>query len=1560
MVLPSADATSALEVWSLETYTQTDRGAHVTASTPGTIRSGADLSLDATDSIVNDQSKILAGGVLHVTAARVDNRSIAATVDVLQQGTAYAWQHHDFGCGDKNCTYSYEAYTPNAFNRTVPKAIQINTSVALQNQRVERLSAPSVSATAPVEQAIRPTGPSNSATPVGIHTGAPNVGLPTSGLFKLNTSAPKPGQPSAPLIETDARFTNRQAWLSSDYITAQVAIDPAVTQKRLGDGFYEQKLLREQVAQLTGRRFLGNYSSDQQEYQVLMDSGLTFAKAFNLRQGVALTAAQMAQLTTDIVWLQQDTITLPDGSVTQALVPHVYAAVRAGDLAPSGALLSGNSVDIHTSGDLTNNGTILGRKLVQINANTLNNQGGQIGGNDVALTALQDINNVGGSIGAQNSLTALAGRDINLTSTTQGSAGSSGAYSYSQSGVDRVASLYVRGPGLLLANAGNNLNLTAAQLSVGGDVQLHADNSVNLATVQKGQSNNFAAGDANNHTLSGQTSEVGSTLAAGGGLNITADQDINSRAAELSAQGVLSLAAKGNILLDAGQTQSHFDEAMTRSSSDLLSTTTTRTQTQSSSASAQVSRLSGKSVSVIADQHLVSVGSVFKGTDGLYVEGKDTTALYSATDTAQSSTSTQTSSSFLGISLENKTSTDSKAQSSAIATRLVSTQKAEIGIGNKAELQGTEIDAPQIVFTKTDPSKAGVLILGTSTDTTQTSHTEKNETLGLYQEAKGSGSKVETLNQTTLKGNVTFDAGLKITAQVPKDVQATAGGQALAAQVQTLQNTLGSNSTGLAYLNQLASNPNVQWDKVALANEHWSYDQAGLTPAGAALLSIAVAAYTGGMGAELLGGTAATATTVATSATLAGSTMLGAAANAGFASLASQAAVAMVNNGGDISKTLQQLGSEQSIKGLLTTMVTAGALQGLDKALGFTDSASTVTGQSGAGSLTNSTSGIASSQAANQFAQNLLKNVTNNVAGAAIDSAINGNPLDEKALSTALSSALVTAGMAVGANAIGDAATPQNGSPAQISAFTQQVAHAVLGCVGGVAIAGNSSGCSAGAVGAVVGEMTAEYAKSSGLSPDQSAQLGKILSAAAGVLVGGGGDNAAAVNIANSTGANAIDNNFMQHLAKFKANIDACKGNPNAVGCGDFAAMTNGTPKAMPKVSGYEVAATVGADGKAASYTVGTGPNALVMQPADYAVFVQMPADQQAKVLTQYTQVQLDAQAIKNAGLTWSDQASNARLMVSCPSGDCSRTQQAVQGVAGASAAVADTLVQGVKTVVDIAGKSSAVQVDTELGTNQAKEYQPVSAIGQSVQNVGVGQTVSNAVGAISQIPSNIEKAAANGDAFNAAYQTMSGALIVDGAVNAVKAGTAVVSDMNAASKAAAADAASRTTTVIESNSNRDANMTTGLRPADSVNKAFEEKGYTAPFTSGTFVDVQVSTPGQAANMVVNEGQAAALIKDKPALGQFATPDEVLNQGVARGPLAITPNMKEDVSNVVPVTTTGRPMVIIKGKVAPQVPATLYPGDGNQIYYDYPAGANRLDYVIPTGPAIPLPPAPPQ
>jgi filamentous hemagglutinin len=121
-----------------------------------------------------------------------------------------------------------------------------------------------------------------------------------------------------------------------------------------------------------------------------MDAGIAFGKQYNLTLGVALTPAQMALLTSDMVWLVKQDVTLPNGSVQSVLVPQVYARVKKGDLDGSGALLSGNNLVLNSQNDLTNSGKILGREVTQINADTLN-IGGFISGNQVNINARESI-----------------------------------------------------------------------------------------------------------------------------------------------------------------------------------------------------------------------------------------------------------------------------------------------------------------------------------------------------------------------------------------------------------------------------------------------------------------------------------------------------------------------------------------------------------------------------------------------------------------------------------------------------------------------------------------------------------------------------------------------------------------------------------------------------------------------------------------------------------------------------------------------------------------------------------------------------------------------------------------------------------------------------------------------------------------------------------------------------------------------------------------------------------------------------------------------------------------
>ena len=175
-----------------------------------------------------------------------------------------------------------------------------------------------------------------------------------------------------------------------------------------------------------------------------MNAGVTFAQQYGLRPGIALTAEQMAQLTSDIVWLVEQSVTLPDGSTERVLVPQVYVRVRPGDIDGSGALLSAEAAQASGAAAIvTNTGTIAGRTLVAINADNIHNLGGRISGGSVDLQARTDLNNIGGTIDARRQPVDLkAGRDINIrTTTTTHQVGLN-----SDTRIDRVAGLYVSNP----------------------------------------------------------------------------------------------------------------------------------------------------------------------------------------------------------------------------------------------------------------------------------------------------------------------------------------------------------------------------------------------------------------------------------------------------------------------------------------------------------------------------------------------------------------------------------------------------------------------------------------------------------------------------------------------------------------------------------------------------------------------------------------------------------------------------------------------------------------------------------------------------------------------------------------------------------------------------------------------------------------------------------------------------------------------------------------------------------------------------------------------------------
>ena len=145
----------------------------------------------------------------------------------------------------------------------------------------------------------------------------------------------------------------------------------------------------------------------------------------------------MAQLTSDLVWLVEQTATLADGIRQQMLVPQLYVRVKEGDLGGAGALLAGKEVNLQLTGDLSNSGTIAGRTVVKLTAQNIENLGGRIRGADVTAAAIRDLNNIGGTISADSQLVASAGRDLNLVSTTQSNAKATGLSSFARTNLAR-------------------------------------------------------------------------------------------------------------------------------------------------------------------------------------------------------------------------------------------------------------------------------------------------------------------------------------------------------------------------------------------------------------------------------------------------------------------------------------------------------------------------------------------------------------------------------------------------------------------------------------------------------------------------------------------------------------------------------------------------------------------------------------------------------------------------------------------------------------------------------------------------------------------------------------------------------------------------------------------------------------------------------------------------------------------------------------------------------------------------------------------------------------------
>ncbi|WP_342755004.1 hemagglutinin repeat-containing protein [Pantoea sp. MBD-2R] len=751
-------------------YERTITETRVKESDPGQIMAGGNLTISS-DRLNNHDSRIVAGGLLGGVIGELNNIATLGERIVTDIGMQIRWyaKKSSNGRGGTKTSQGKDrsVYTPDDIIQTIDLqtlAWQGNEAISSSGTTLVGrdtsgtgatiIRAGDITAETGLKPVMPPSGqqveiiqPGSDGNDTAIRMIVPVTTLPDNSLYQLQPASDVPV-----LIETDPRFTDKKQWLGSDYMQNQLTTDPGNVLKRLGDGFYEQQLIRQQVVALIGNRYLNGYSSDEAQFRALMDTGVAFGKDFNLKIGVALTAQQMALLTSDMIWLVKQTVTLADGSTQDVLVPQLYARVKSGDLNGSGALLAGDNLSLDVSNDLTNSGHISGRDVTQLTAENLNNSG-FIGGSRVDLRARTDINNIGGTLQGDSSLTAVAGRDINSISTLGGSPGNIT--------FDRPAGIYVQNDsGTLSLQAMNNVNLTASQITNSGEgsqTQIIAGNDLNLNTLTTTSSEKGSWGKGNDRTLT-QSTDTGSQIAGNGEVMLQAGHDLNARAATVSAGESLSVVAGSDINITSGSASFHLTENSHQSSGGLLSKKSLTTHDEIQSQRAVSSSFGGDSVTLLAGHDLNITGSNVVGTGDVTLAAGNNLTVSTADETRQENHLRREKKSGLsgtgGIGVTAGSSTlkitDDTATHSSLGSTVGSTQgSVSLTAGSGLTVKGSEVLAAK------DLSLTGkeVNILAAENQSSQ-SHKVEQKQSGLTLALSGAAgsainSAVTTVNEAT-------------------------------------------------------------------------------------------------------------------------------------------------------------------------------------------------------------------------------------------------------------------------------------------------------------------------------------------------------------------------------------------------------------------------------------------------------------------------------------------------------------------------------------------------------------------------------------------------------------------------------------------------------------------------------------------------------------------------------------------------------------------------------------------------------------------------------------------
>ncbi|WP_428897773.1 filamentous hemagglutinin family N-terminal domain-containing protein [Parelusimicrobium proximum] len=396
----------------------------------------------------------------------------------------------------------------------------------------------------PVNSALEDAASTGILDPLGLYDYGAN------GMFKRS------GEGSQYLYQTNNRFMNLYDFIGSDYFMSQMGFNSDKdSTKWLGDAVFEQRMLEDAIIRATGNHYLhDDVANMNDQMKRLYDNAMLEYEAQGLEFGRALTADQINNLTSAIVWYVEQEV---DGVLAMVPVLYLPSGERGSIVSDSLDSIQGGNITID-AGDIKNSGIIIGE--------------------NVALLAKGDIVNYSGIIEGSGSAVLDAGGDILNVTHVNTIFGEKDVYkgpSYStlaeksallKSGafenIETEKELYyqsqwlgdeaVIGGGNVTLRSGGDIVSKGGSIAADEDVSMTAGGGILIGAAETVQYLN--SNEGKNVYEHEYHDNYGSTVYAGGNISMSAGDDVTVQGSNIIGFGDIDIEGENVNILSAQNT----------------------------------------------------------------------------------------------------------------------------------------------------------------------------------------------------------------------------------------------------------------------------------------------------------------------------------------------------------------------------------------------------------------------------------------------------------------------------------------------------------------------------------------------------------------------------------------------------------------------------------------------------------------------------------------------------------------------------------------------------------------------------------------------------------------------------------------------------------------------------------------------------------------------------------------------------------------------------------------------------------------------------------------------